>query len=194
MRRRLAAVPSAARTVRPRRGGKLIIQVMVHMTLLSAMLGLGGFCLHAALRMDRSDLKDSFLIRSLLRCERQLRQDASKSRIVVNSASSVTFVRNERVAIVWTTDRGVLTRELSEAGQFKSRDQFPFPAGTAVEFRSDDSVTAVIRITEPTDLVKYAEAADGSAHRTKPEGAVHPPVPDGAATNRAVEIFLRGLP
>ncbi len=176
-----------------RRSGKAIIQSMVYLTILAALLGVGGICLHAAMRMDRSDQKDQFLIRSLLRCERQLREDAVKSKLSVTQPSSLTVSQLDQSEIRWTSNRGVLTRELVKEGQIKARDQFRFPAGTNVEFHATES-GVVVRIIEPSDLVKYAEAADGSTHPTKPESLVSPPIPDGAAPNRTVEIYLRGAP
>lgn len=174
------------------RAGKLIIQSLVYITILSSLLGLGGLCLHSALRMDHSDQKDSFLIRSLLRSDRMIRGDADGSRIVIESPVSLKLNRAEGQSFVWKSHRGTLSREVLLEDKTVSRDRFPFPAGTQIEFLTDPNGTAVLRIVEPSDVVRYAEAADGSTHPTKPESVTNPVVPDGAANRRVIEIQLRG--
>ena len=185
------------------RSGKMLIQVMVYLTLMSSLLGLGALCLHAAFRVDEVDLKDSLLLRSLVRCEQQLRDDNRTGRqsgtnqsatFQVESATKMILALSEGRQIEWESHRGVLTRRVLEQGSLRSTDRFAFPAGSSIEFQGDASGVAIVRIHEPSAVVVYAKAADGSTHPSKPDSVATPTAPDGATVPRFIEIHLRGAP
>lgn len=174
------------------RSGKMMIQVMVYLTMLSSLMGIAGLCLHAAFRADEVDQRDSFLLRSLLRCEQQLRDDNRTGSFKVESADKMSLELPEQKRISWGSHRGVLTRRVLTDDKLLSFDRFPFPAGTVVEFAASENRFVLVRINEPSDAVVYAKAADGSTHQSKPDAVAMPPKPDGAALTRSVEIRLRG--
>lgn len=185
------------------RSGKMLIQVMVYLTLMSSLLGLGALCLHAAFRVDEVDLKDSLLLRSLVRCEQQLRDDNRTGRrsgtnqsatFQVETATKMILALPKDRQIVWESHRGVLTRRVLKQDVLESTDRFAFPAGSSIEFQAGDSGGAIVRIHEPSAVVVYAKAADGSTHPSKPDSVATPTAPDGATVPRFIEIQLRGAP
>lgn len=174
------------------RSGKMMIQVMVYMTMLSSLMGIAGLCLHAAFRADEVDVRDSFLLRSLLRCEQQLRDDNRTGSFKVESPDKMALEQPEQKKISWESHRGVLTRRVLTNDKVQSFDRFPFAAGSVIEFQTGENGFVLVRINEPSDAVVYAKAADGSTHQSKPDAVAMPPKPDGAALTRSIEIRLRG--
>jgi hypothetical protein len=172
----------------------MIIQVVIYVTLISSLLSLGALCLHAAFRADDSDSRDSLLLRSLLRCEQQLRDDSRDASINIEGPVKVTIAVSENRTVVWESRRGVLTRHVQKDDVLLATDRFPFPAGTDIEFQRSDSGMVVVRFFEPTNAVVYAKSSDGSTHPSKPDVIAMPARPDGVGQPRTIEIHLRGAP
>ncbi len=214
MNRKLIVASAGVRKSQPvkpiagRRGGSLFHHTLVYMTIASALLTITGLVLHTALKADQSDRRESLFLTSLLRAEQQLRADAGQSPLTVNSsremAAQFSADAAEATRILWTADRGILTRSVRQGEKPDSSDRFIFPAGSQIEFLQAEGETkptgevqttpVIVKITEPSALVTYQAAADGGTNRNKPAAEASPALPAAVARPKTVEIRLQGAP
>ncbi len=195
-----------SRKIQSGRNGFLFHQTMIYMTVASALLTITGLVLHTALKADSADRRESLFLTSLLRAEQQFRIDAIQSPLTVKSPSEMTAQFSadaaEATSILWTADRGILTRSVLQGEKSLGSDRFIFPAGSQIEFvqaegQADPSGSPqqgliTVRMTEPSALVTYQAAAHGGTNRNKPVAEANPARPGAVAPPKTVEIRLPG--
>lgn len=184
------AAPEVAGGSNSRRRGSLLHYIIIYMTLTSALLTLAGVCLHAILQADSSDRRESLFLNSLHRADQQLRMD-SQVGLTFRSATELVGVTPAESKMVWTADRGILTRTEKQDDKVTATDRFVFPAGSLIAFEQDGS-SIVVSITEPSVFVKYSPASNGGSNLNKPVAEASPPTPLHVAQPNHVEIRLKG--
>ncbi len=174
------------------RRGSLFHYTLIYMTLASALLALAGVCLHTILKADSADRRESLFLTSLIRAERQLRED-SEAGVAFESESAISVVSSQQTQISWTTDRGILRRTEKRGDEVMNSDRFIFPAGSQVLFAVDESMDVIVKVVEPSVFVKYIAAGNGGSHLSKPVKESSPVTPSHVAQPGSVEIRLRGV-
>jgi hypothetical protein len=182
--------PSAALS----RRGTLFHHTLIYMTIASALMTLGGLCLHTMLKADVSQRRDALFLSSLLRLEDQLREDSRDDSLTLESESTLIVTRNDGTMIRWNSERSILHRRLSRGEETLSADRFIFPAGSQIQFESGDENSVIVRIIEPSVFVTYAAAADGGSNLRKPAEEATPKTPAHVAQPGIAEIRLKGGP
>ncbi|MFO1002285.1 MAG: hypothetical protein U0936_18310 [Planctomycetaceae bacterium] len=175
------------------RRGSLFHVTMIYLTMASSLLTLAGTVLHTILKADTSDRREAMFLMSLLRAEQQLRNDAGSGSLKVESPEILTAAMSDQTGVTWSTDRGILNRVVRQGDAKTAADRFIFPAGSQVHFQQDETGAVVVRIVEPTALVKYSAAGHGGSNRQKPVEVTNPPVNSAIAKPGVVEIVLRGV-
>lgn len=175
------------------RRGSLFHVTMIYMTMASALLTLAGTVLHTILKADTSDRREAMFLTSLLRAEQQLRNDADTGNLKAESAEILTATMADQTIVTWSTDRGIMNRVTRQGDTKIATDRFIFPAGSQVLFQQEESSTVVVRIVEPSALVKYSAAGHGGSNLQKPAEVTNPPVNSAIAKPGVVEIVLRGV-
>ena len=197
MKRRELMDHSLSKTIRKtrqvQRRGSLFHMTMIYMTMASALLTLAGTVLHTILKADTSDRREAMFLTSLLRAEKQLRDDADAGNLKAESAEILTSTIADQTIVTWSTDRGILNRVVRQGDTQTAADRFVFPAGSQVLFQQDASGTVVVRIVEPSAFVKYPAAGHGGSNLQKPVEVSNPPVNSAIAKPGVVEILLRGV-
>jgi len=174
------------------RKGAFFNYVMVYMTISAALMTTAGLCLHAILKADSSERRESLFLRSLQRAEHQLRVDSRESGVNYESPTTISIVANDETAIQWVADRGILTRTETRQTNTVASDRFIFPAGSLIAMEQGTENSIVIRITEPSVFVTYSQAASGGSNLNKPAETATPVTPAHVARPNAVEIRVKG--
>jgi hypothetical protein len=177
---------------RSQRKGAFFNYVMVYMTISAALITTAGLCLHAILKADSSERRESLFQRSLQRAEHQLRADSRESGVNYESPTSISAAANDATEIQWVADRGILTRTEMRQAETVSADRFLFPAGSQIVMEQGSENSVVIRITEPSVFVTYSQAASGASNLNKPAETATPVTPAHVARPNAVEIRVKG--
>ena len=175
------------------RRGSMFHVTMIYLTMASALLTLAGTVLHNILKADTSDRREAMFLTSLLRAERQLRDDADVGSLKAESAEILTATTADQTIVTWSTDRGILNRVVRQGDTKTAADRFIFPAGSQVFFSQAETDTVVVRIVEPSAFVKYPAAGHGGSNLQKPVEVTNPPVNSAIGKPGVVEIVLRGV-
>ncbi len=174
------------------RAGSMLHYVLIYMTVASALLTVGGVVLHTILKADTSDRRESLFLSSLLRAEKQLRSDSHESGMTFESTSQLSLVTSQQTKVIWSAERGVLSRTETRNDQVVVAERYIFPAGSLVSFEVEAPEVVLIRITEPSAFVKYSSLSNGSTDPNKPIEQVSPATPRSVAPPNSVEIRLKG--
>jgi hypothetical protein len=181
---------SAQQLFRSTRTGTLLHYVMVYMAVASALMTTCGICLHTILKADHRDRSAALFLSSLRRVDQQIRRDHSDGRLTLESDTQLSFVMDD-VNIVWSCDRGILTREEQRGDELLRSERYIFPAGSAIEFqpRTDSLVVVSIRDPEPSHV--HASLPTGGSVVSS-AGAGTAGVRNPMST-KPVEIHLNGV-
>lgn len=142
-----------------RRGASLLTVVQLQLVISAALLSLGGFCLHTALRSDRLEQHSLMLLRSLTRLEEQLRTDermASGLQVVSATELQIAGTAEDGGSVTWRVDRNLVERIEGDSSNPIAFEKYVFPAGTRVEF-GPSTVGVLVQIYEFTPGRKLAQ-------------------------------------
>ena len=202
---RIAPVPATgAKSVEPpgqarwRKGnrsfrrGTMLLYIMIYMTIGAALMVTAGLCLHAILKSDSSERRESLFLSSLQRAEHQLRADSADYGVTYESVTSLVATTPDETIVQWTAGRGILNRTVKRQEVTAASDRYIFPAGSRIIMEQEPDNSVVIRITEPSAFVTYSQAANGGSNRNKPVEEASPATPSHVGQPNTVEIHLQG--
>lgn len=174
----------------PDRRGAIFPIALIQISITGILLGIGGVCLHTALRSDRQERQSILLLQTITRLEQQLRADERHSRsTTAANAALLTFSGAEKTPVhsttTWRSDRGVVERLEGDLSAPHARETYIFPAGYAVEF-ANEPASVVVRIREGLPTLKYREAPSGGLARGADVTNI--------GTGRVIEIRLQHSP
>lgn len=117
-----------------KRRGAVFHYYMMYLLLSSMLLSTAGLCIHSILKADNSDARLAASLKSLLRLENGLRQDAAVATNIKNQADSVTLANTvSGRQVVWSAKDNVVRREATSGGDAVGMDRFVFPKGTTFQ-------------------------------------------------------------
>jgi hypothetical protein len=141
-----------------RRRGALFTMIQVQILISSVLMGIGGICLHTALRSSQLDQHSLIMLRSLTRLERQLRVDEGVStglQVVSATELRISGAAADGGAVIWRTTEKSVERIEGDLSSPSASEIYIFPAGTGVEFTTA-STAVLVRIHESAPGVKSA--------------------------------------
>lgn len=141
-----------------RRRGALFVMIQVQILIGAVLMGIGGVCLHTALRSSQLDQHSVIMLRSLTRLERQLRVDEGVStglQVVSATELRISGAAADGGAVTWRTTEKSVERIEGDLSSPTASEIYIFPAGTGVEFTAA-STAVLVRIHESAPGVKLA--------------------------------------
>lgn len=200
IRRNLPAI-TQSQSRHPRRGA-LFNYYMVYLMMTAAVMAAAGICLHSLLRADQADSVIGWHLQSLLRMERQLRQDAANSgAMTVVDGNLICQVNPSEVAeagagdgtgvaktITWSTTRHTVTREDPATSR---KELFHFNVGSRVQFLppAEDSPASLVTV-RLEEQSPHAPVADSRARSGQSLEVKTAPVSDGDSANLPAETAV----
>lgn len=149
------------------RRGSLFHYYMMYLFLSGVLLTTAGLCIHSILDADRLDEIESAHLNTLLRLERQLRQDTQVASAAVTETGGLTVTLSDKSQAVWKVDQNVVTRETWQQQELHSSERFVFRRTTKALFiPPDDSKMISFVLVEPerTPSTDASGVTDGTRH------------------------------
>ncbi len=141
-----------------RRRGTLFHYYMMYLALSSVLLTTAGLCIHAILKADRVDALESRHLKTLLRLDATLRQDADECQIRETEQTSLALTTESGLDIRWTIDSNIVTRDTFNGADRSASDRFVFRAGTRLNFQPDDETDRVVLSLSEASRVRKTDA------------------------------------
>ncbi len=167
---------SAAPHLSHRRRGTLFHYYLMYLFLSGVLLTTAGICIHAILKADRLDAQESLHLKTLLRLDRVLREDASNSQLAAMEVTSLELTTAAATQVMWKVEGNMVQRETLSGTERTSVDRFVFRKGTEFQFRRSDNRRRVV-----LSLLEASPVSNPSADSDSPT----------AEKGRLVEIQLR---
>ncbi len=131
-------------SVRPlhhaKRRGALFHYYMMYLLLSSMLLTTSGMCIHSILKADNVDTRMAAHVKTLLRMEGSLRNDAAAVTAFECGAADVTltgFATEQQIR--WSVKDNVVRRKSIKNGAAAAQDRFVFGRGSTVVFSEEGS-------------------------------------------------------
>ncbi|MCA9060538.1 MAG: hypothetical protein KDA85_18635, partial [Planctomycetaceae bacterium] len=147
------AAASSQETTSGRRHGAAFFNVLIYMTLASAVLSAAGLCLHALIRSDEVQDRSAARIQVSFRLERSLRADQRRCGIIQLTNGQLQMVA-EMQPIVWSIEGSAVMRQETLPDGRQARERFVFERGTGITFEESDEFVRLLITDRPANWVK----------------------------------------
>ena len=129
------------------RTGKTLIELLVIITLLSAVMSMATTTLAAVFRIKQRLSRESYEEQTISRLASRLRTDAHQA-IRCDAADVCTLTLEGGETICYTVEPAAIAREVRRAGAVLHRDAFPLPRDASASLTCDDaSGGKLVRLT-----------------------------------------------